>query len=42
MEVGVEEYFDAYASQDDGSIVSYEWDFGDGTSSKQIKPVNRK
>ncbi len=41
MEIGVEEYFDAGKSADDVSIVSYLWDFGDGTTSTEIKPVKK-
>ena len=39
MEKGVEEYFDGYSSTDDDSIVSYHWDFGDGTYSDDIQPI---
>ncbi len=41
MEVGVEQYLDATASTDDGVIVSYRWDFGDGTYSNLPKTVKR-
>ena len=41
MEIGVEEYFDAGYSTDDKGIVSYHWDFGDGTSSDEIKPIKK-
>ena len=41
MEKGVEEYFDATASTDDRMIVSYLWDFGDGTTSETAKAVKR-
>lgn len=41
MEVGVEEYFDAGFSTDDGSIVSFHWDFGDGTTSEEVKPIKK-
>ncbi|MGN0477697.1 MAG: PKD domain-containing protein [Ruminococcus sp.] len=41
MQVGVEEIFDAYSSTDDDSIVSYKWDFGDGTSSNDIQAVKK-
>ena len=39
MEKGVEEYFDGYSSTDDDSIVSYHWNFGDGTYSDDIQPI---
>ena len=39
MSVGVEEYFDASQSTDDIAIVGYLWEFGDGTTSTDIKPV---
>ena len=41
MEVNVEQYFDAAASTDDGTIVSYHWSFGDNTSSNDAKTVKR-
>ena len=41
MEVGVEQYFDASGSTDDGAIVSFLWSFGDGTSSDSVKPVKK-
>ena len=41
MEIGVEEFFDAGYSTDDKGIVSYLWDFGDGTKSDQVKPVKK-
>ncbi|MGN1131288.1 MAG: leucine-rich repeat protein, partial [Ruminococcus sp.] len=41
MQVGVEEIFDGYSSTDDDSIVSYKWDFGDGTSSNDIQAVKK-
>ena len=41
MEIGVEEFFDAGYSSDDSSIVSYRWDFGDGTFSDDVKPVKK-
>ena len=41
MEIGVEEYFDAGNSTDNRSVVSYNWDFGDGTTSTKIKPVKK-
>ena len=41
MEVGVEEYFDAFSSTDDDSIVSYKWDFGDGTTSNDSNPIKK-
>ena len=40
MEVGVEEYFDAGSSADNVEIVSYHWDFGDGTSSARVKTAH--
>ena len=40
MEVGIEEYFDASASSDNVGIVSYVWDFGDGTTSKKPKAAH--
>lgn len=39
MTVGVEEIFDASGSTDDIVIMSYLWDFGDGTTSTEMKPV---
>ena len=41
MTVDMEEVFDASASRDDIGIVSYVWDFGDGTTSTQMRP-NKK
>ena len=41
MEVGVENYFDATGSTDDGAIESYLWDFGDGTTSALAKAVKK-
>lgn len=41
MEVGIEEYFDGSLSYDDENIVEYLWDFGDGTTSDEIKPVKK-
>ena len=41
MEIGVEEFFDAGYSTDDTGIVSYIWDFGDGTTSNEIKTVKK-
>ncbi|MCM1484851.1 MAG: PKD domain-containing protein [Faecalibacterium sp.] len=39
MSVGVEQIFDASGSADDIAIEKYLWDFGDGTTSTEIKPV---
>ena len=39
MSVGVEEQFSAAGSKDDISIVSWLWDFGDGTTSEEARPV---
>ena len=39
MTVGVEEVFDASDSTDDIVITSYLWDFGDGTTSTEMKAV---
>ena len=39
MTAGVEEIFDASGSTDDIVIISYLWDFGDGTTSTEMKPV---
>lgn len=39
MALDVEETFDASASTDDMAIVSYLWDFGDGTTSTEVCPV---
>ena len=41
MEIGVEEFFDAGYSTDDHGIVTYLWDFGDGTNSNQVKPIKK-
>ena len=41
MEVGVEEFFDAGYSTDDDGIVSYKWDFGDGTTSDLVKVIKK-
>ncbi|MDY4255562.1 MAG: PKD domain-containing protein [Oscillospiraceae bacterium] len=41
MEVGVEEYFDGGKSTDDNAVVSYTWDFGDGTYSSEKRPVKK-
>ncbi len=41
MEIGVEQYLDATASTDDGLIVSYHWDFGDGTTADDAKTVKK-
>ena len=41
MMAGSEELFDASASSDDLSIQSYHWDFGDGTTSDEKKPVKK-
>ncbi|HDD57049.1 MAG TPA: PKD domain-containing protein [Thermoplasmatales archaeon] len=32
--------FTGYATDDDGSIISYHWDFGDGCTSNQQNPVH--
>jgi len=40
MECGVEYYFDASSSTDNSAIVSYVFDFGDGTTSTARKPVH--
>lgn len=39
MSVGVEEQFSAAGSYDDISIVSWLWEFGDGTTSTEPRPV---
>jgi len=39
MTVGVEEIFDASGSTDDIVIMSYLWDFGDGTTSTEMQPI---
>ncbi|MBR7032929.1 MAG: leucine-rich repeat protein, partial [Clostridia bacterium] len=41
MEIGVERYFDATNSTDNGSIASCLWNFGDGTESTSLKPVKK-
>ena len=41
VEVGVENYFDASLSEDNVGIVSYLWDFGDGTTSTKEKAVHK-
>lgn len=41
IETGIEEYFDASKSIDDENIISYKWDFGDGTTSNEIKAVKK-
>lgn len=40
MEIGVQYYVDASLSSDNGAIVSYHFDFGDGTTSTERKPVH--
>lgn len=40
MEVGVEYYIDASLSTDDSRIVSWNIDFGDGSSSNESKPIH--
>lgn len=39
MTVDVEDIFDGSNSSDDMAIVSYLWDFGDGTTSTKAKPI---
>ena len=41
LEVGVEYYIDATSSTDNSAIVSYLFDFGDGTTSTNRKPVHK-
>ena len=41
FEVGVEYYIDASQSSDDSAIVSYHFDFGDGTESHERKAVHK-
>ncbi|MBR5562547.1 MAG: leucine-rich repeat protein [Clostridia bacterium] len=41
MILNVEDEFDASASTDDSQITEYIWDFGDGTSSTEIRPVKK-
>lgn len=41
MILDVEDEFDASSSTDDKEIVEYFWDFGDGTTSSEIKPVKK-
>ncbi len=38
MTVGVEEALDASASTDDIAVMGYAWDFGDGTTSTEMRP----
>ena len=40
LEVGVEYYIDATSSTDNSAIVSYLFDFGDGTTSTERKPTH--
>ena len=39
MEVGVQEKFSAEKSVSDFAIASYNWNFGDGTTSSAVSPV---
>ena len=41
LTVGVEEMFDGSASYDNKIIVKYLWDFGDGTTSTDIRPIKK-
>lgn len=41
MILDVEDIFDASESTDDSEITEYIWDFGDGTSSTEIRPVKK-
>ncbi len=41
MMTNVEELFDASSSADDTAVVKYLWDFGDGTTSTEMKAVKK-
>ena len=38
--VGTEIVFEDSSEDQDGTVVSWEWDFGDGTTSEEKKPVH--
>ena len=40
VRAGVEVSFEESSSDPDGNVVSWEWDFGDGTASKERNPVH--